>query len=103
MEDGKGYWIKMKVPATLTVHGVIPLPPAVLPTYSVLLGWNLIGFTSTSSMTANTYLAGVAGKWASLWTFDPAIGRYVKVLDTDLMLPGRGYWIYMKEAGVIVP
>jgi hypothetical protein len=103
MEDGKGYWIKMSAPATLTVHGVvISLPPAAPPTYSVLLGWNLIGFTSTSSMTANTYLAGVKDKWASLWTFDPAIGTYVKVLGMDLMLPGRGYWIYMTEAGVIV-
>jgi hypothetical protein len=104
MEDGKGYWVKMSAPATLTVYGVvIPTPPATPPTYSVLPGWNLIGFKSTSSMTANTYLTGVAGKWVSLWTFDPDVGAYDKVLGTDLMLPSRGYWIYMTEAGVIVP
>jgi hypothetical protein len=104
MEAGKGYWIKMKASATLTVYGVqIPPPPAVPPTYMVVPGWNLIGFKSISSMTANEYLASVAGKWASLWTFDPAIGTYVKVFGSQNMLPGRGYWIYMTEAGEIAP
>jgi hypothetical protein len=104
IEDGKGYWIKMKAPATLTVYGfVVQAGPGVTPpTYDVVAGWNLIGFKSTVNRSASDYLSGIAGKWVSLWTFKPGIG-YQRLYGTDNMEPGLAYWIYMLEQGTIVP
>jgi hypothetical protein len=100
MVDGVGYWIKMTAAATLTIHGSeFPAPPATPPVYHVVPGWNLIGYKEVVEMTANDYLAGV--DYVRLWTF--VDGRWVAVKGTDLMVPGRGYWIAVTEEGWIYP
>jgi hypothetical protein len=100
MEDGRGYWIRMLTPATLTVEGsVMPELGATPPTYDVAAGWNLIGFKSTVPRTADEYLEGVT--WVSLWGYDAP--DYFSVSGTENMVPGFGYWLYASEAGTIVP
>ncbi|MCL0090769.1 hypothetical protein M1O13_02080 [Dehalococcoidia bacterium] len=98
MVDGKGYWIKMSAPATLTVSGFeMPLPPDVPPEYPVFEGWNLIGFRSLAPMSAGEYLAGV--EWTKLWTFHQ--GVWTRLGPEDEMVPGRGYWLFATAAGTI--
>ena len=54
LQDGLGYWIFMDAPDTLCVVGQqLPDPPA----YQVVEGWNLIGFTSTTTMEHSEYLS----------------------------------------------
>ena len=98
MEDGKGYWVLMNAPATLTVEGfVMPPPPVVPPTYAVVAGWNLIGFRSLETMDAQDYLEGV--NWTVLWRFDEE--GFTQVLPTHDLTPGLGYWLYALEPGTI--
>jgi len=102
MVDGKGYWINMTAAATLTVHGVVnPLPPATPPAYSVAAGWNLIGFKSTTAMTAGDYLAAIAGQWTRIWGYTN--GQYGAVTSSGMLQPGGGYWIAVTSAGTIFP
>jgi len=102
MEDGKGYWIKMKGDAEVVVVGSEFLPPpASWPEYTVVEGWNLIGFKSMDAMTADEYLSSIEDKWAKLYTVEQ--GRLIRVPGGQDMEPGRGYWIYCTEAGRIAP
>ena len=112
MTTGKGYWIKMSQADTLTVCGEFmshdtTTPPA----YDVCEGWNLIGFHSKQNLEPWYYMGGW---WYSdpilykepLWTYS---GRMWKSCasagwaDTDEMERGAGYWVYVDEAGVIIP
>lgn len=99
MRDGRGYFVKMKEPGTLIVRGfVAPAPPTPPPTYSVVKGWNLIGFKSKEPVLVKDYLRALEGKWASLWTYP-----WQRLYEGNYMVPGRGYWLYATEAGEIVP
>jgi hypothetical protein len=102
MTDGKGYWIQMSQPGTITVTGVdLPAPPQTPPTYSVSVGWNLIGFKSTTGMTAAEYLAGINGNYTKIYTFDGV--SFTVVRPTDNLAPGFGYWVAVVSAGTIYP
>ncbi|KTB49354.1 hypothetical protein DEALK_02670, partial [Dehalogenimonas alkenigignens] len=102
MTDGKGYWVNMAMSATLTITGSdLPAPPATPPTYNVVVGWNLIGFKSTASMTASEYLAGITGGYTRIYRFDGT--NYIIVRTTDNLTPGAGYWIAVTGAGTIYP
>ena len=98
MEDGKGYWInKTTAPATLTVTGTkSPAAPDHTPTYSVLSGWNLIGFKSTISQLTSTYLQTLP---VSSYTLLNA-GNENK--NSGNMDSGNGYWLWMNTTGSIV-
>jgi len=97
MEDGKGYWINMTAPATLTVTGTkTPAAPDHTPTYSVLSGWNLIGFKSTISQLAATYLQTLT---ANSYTLLNASNENKNSGNMD---SGKGYWLWMNTTGSIV-
>ena len=104
MVDGKGYWVEMSAAATLTILGVeLPAPPATPPTYDVVVGWNFIGFKSTTAKTANTYLAAIDEQYTIIYAFDAVSQAYVTVLSSDNFEPGKGYWIAITAAGTIYP
>lgn len=59
-------------------------------------GWNLIGglYKPSCLMDPDQILSGGTG-----FGFD---GSYVAMdLQNDVMMPGRGYWVYAMESGVI--
>jgi hypothetical protein len=105
MKDGLGYWLDMKVPATLTIYGKpMPEPPWAPPAYDVYEGWNLIGFKSLGAMVHNTYLYNILGDYTVIWGYE---GGYFLVFPTP---PGTGeletslgYWIWMTADGTIIP
>jgi len=102
MVDGAGYWIDMDGEATLTVEGVeIKPPPDVPPSYDVVVGWNLVGFKSTSPMAAGDYLNAIVGKWTRIYGY--ADGAFFAVLSGDMMQPGLGYWLAVIDGGTIYP
>jgi len=100
MVDGDGYWISMTASATLTVSGTeMPEDPfAPLPAYPVVEGWNLVGFKSTSAKTVSEYLLGV--DYVRVYEY---VAGYNSLSASDYMMPGRGYWIAVSEAGTIYP
>jgi hypothetical protein len=93
---GRGYWIKMTEAQSLSMVGN-------LPSKSVLLssGWNLVGFNSRESLDVTAALAGISGKYAIVWGFDPAAGwkKYQPGKPSDLQTfeAGNGYWIKVTE------
>ena len=112
MVDGVGYWVFMEEADTLTTTGrQWPVPPAVPPTYDVVVGWNLIGFKSTGNSIdyavgppETGYLLNIAGTYPVLWSYDAVTGQYSNVKDVaDGMEVGHGFWIWITEVGIIVP
>ncbi len=97
MGDGKGYWINMTAPATLAVTGTkAPAAPDHAPTYGVLSGWNLIGFKSTISQLAQTYLQTLSTGSYTL------LNASNENKNSGNMDAGKGYWLWMSGAGSIV-
>ncbi len=104
IDDGKGYWVEMSDAATLTIQGVdLPTPPEMPPTYGVVVGWNLIGFKSTTPTVTSTYLAAISGQYTMIYSFNAASQIYVSVQSSGDFEPGKGYWIAITEAGTIYP
>ncbi len=103
MVDGKGYWVIMSTGATLAGTGKeLPLPPETPPTYTVVEGWNLIGFKSLTPRTAGDYLAAIAGDYTVIYRFTG--GVFSAVQASDNMILGEGYWIAITATtGTIYP
>ncbi len=100
IETGKGYWIYMNSPATLTIPGSLPLTSVALSN-----SWNLVGYNSSSSQAVTNALASIAGKYISIWAFVNGSWRVYDpnnpgVSDLTNMEPGYGYWINMKAPAV---
>lgn len=102
MVDGKGYWVKTTTASVLIAQGVeLPLPPVTPPRYKVVLGWNLIGFKEIEGMEAIDYLAGIEGKYVTIYTYQA--GQFVRIDPIEDMETGSGYWIAVTEEGYIYP
>jgi len=66
-------------------------------------GWNLISLPlEPEDIAVANVLSGISEKYAIVWGFDPAAGwkKYQPGKPSDLqeLMPGRGYWIKMREA-----
>jgi len=97
MEDGKGYWINMTAPATLTVTGTsapeAPNPPS---TYSVISGWNLIGYKSvTAYKNTSTYLSTIPSGYM---VFDQNNADKT----SSYLQHGKGYWLWSTGVGSFI-
>jgi hypothetical protein len=91
MESGRGYWIFMNQAASLQIKGTAAGK-------SITFGqdWNLVGYNSTTSMSATQALASTGGKVAALYSYNNATNTY-EVAQT--LQPGTGYWLYATEGG----
>ncbi|GAI68994.1 unnamed protein product, partial [marine sediment metagenome] len=110
MDDGWGYWVDMNTAGTLTVSGYeVCEPQAVPPDYDLAVGWNLIGFKSTTSKAILSYLgpaiAGTedtpGGTLEAIYGYNASTGVYF-IPDINLE-PGYGYWLAVNAAGKIYP
>ena len=64
IEAGRGYWIYVRNPGSIATSGA-PLQPV-----SLREGWNLVGYTGSESRPVGEALAGLAGAWSIVWTWD---------------------------------
>ena len=98
-------------------------PGTLPPSYEMGLGWNLVGFHSENVLPVTTALQSLESPdriWASLYQFNNLIefefgnedeeggaeivlGAFERELPTGDMVPGKGYWLFMVEQGVLVP
>jgi hypothetical protein len=104
MRDGKAYWINMKAAQNLTLAGrENAVPPALPPTYDVVVGWNMVGFKSTATnVTAADYLSGT--EYVRIYGFKN--GAWFTIPGpayNATMEPGLGYWVAFTEPGTIYP
>jgi hypothetical protein len=107
------------VPKKLTIIGTVLRPGEVPPTYELAAGWNLIGFHSEYPGTVENALASIMEPqiWGALYAYDnyvkfepeedppfeAVLGKFTFLGTTDTMEPGKGYWLWMKEEGILVP
>lgn len=103
----EGYWIHVTTAGTITLS-YLPQGQAVPPT-KALTGdaWNAIGHSSTGILTAGNTLMSIADSWSTLLGWNAATQAYDAAIVhpgtgvSDLMIPGKGYWIWMTTADTL--
>jgi hypothetical protein len=101
-EPGRGYEVRMRAPATLTLQGEpTSAPVAVLP------GRNDVGFNSLVPMALGQALASIRGSYAAIYTWDPAVRQFrsyfpgLPELSTlSTLQPGVGYIIMATKPAI---
>jgi parallel beta-helix repeat protein len=89
-----GFWINLAENDTLTIAGIVPKETRI----QLYEGWNMVGYPSLTSLNVSEALSGIP--YERIEGFDPnAPPEYLKLLtDTDLMIPGYGYWIKVSSS-----
>lgn len=101
MRAGIGYWVEMKVAATLNVTGSQPVS-----TTNLVPGLNIIGYTSATAKPVVEALRSIEGKYTRVEAFindkklvyDPTNPSASTLTE---MAPGYGYWIEATEAVIL--
>ncbi|GEM_PF-3499834 len=79
-------------------------------TYELFPGWNAIGFTQMVPFSAKDALFPVQNSWTQLIGFNAESQLYETSIvkggsgshiDTNLVYPGKGYWVYMNYQGTL--
>ena len=114
MQDGVGYWIYMTRPDMLYVSGYVIPPAAGPPSYSLTLGWNLIGFKPQPTVgqeqvnalpSTGGYLNSINAKYDpnNVWIYDNTRQTWTRATSTTTIQPGQGLWVYMTSAAALYP
>jgi hypothetical protein len=90
VEPGRGYWIYMNKAGSLEIKG-----SQASKSISLISGWNLVGYNSTTGLSAAQALSSVAGKVEAIYSFNTAANTYE---DVTTFQPGAGYWLYSSES-----
>ena len=91
VDNTAGIWVN--ITANCTLNG--PSKDLGNTTIWLITGWNLVGYPSNTTRTVGDALAGVP--YTYVQTYDRNLGDVVTLGPTDLMEPGKGYWIYVTE------
>ena len=101
----EGYWVYSVSPVTVTLT-FSDDPLQVPPVKEMLAGWNMFGFTGTSSASARDSLLSIRSSWTEVLGWDPAQQRFETAIinggsdahaESRLLQPTRSYWLYVSE------
>lgn len=102
MEPGRGYWLRVSHPQTVKLGGCWQ---------RLVAGQNLIAWGCSSEgfdpVAPAEGLAPMAGNLVRAWgyqggqlrLYDPQAALFS---DLEILWPGEGYWVYLKESQVIL-
>jgi hypothetical protein len=98
------YWVySTKVGPSIQYTYSTNTYPNVPPVKHLEKGWNAIGIGSRTSQSPSIALGSLQNKWDVLLSFDNGLQMYWPPIvngDQDRsLIPGQGYWIYIKEPG----
>ena len=113
---GYGYWVQTT--AFEAISALIPETDtsSVLPTASVIAGWNLLGVVDVQQNSfgkapsggdeADDYFKNL--EWKVAYSFDTSNNTWSKSIPDDgdndnEIVNGKGYWVWSTEAGTLVP
>ena len=109
MVDGSGYWVYTTSSGVmLSFNGVVVPPLSAPPSYSLVNGWNLVGFKpqpSVVSETVSTYLSSITGDYAmnSVWIYNNPTGTWSRGSASTMILVGDALWVYMTTPATLRP
>jgi hypothetical protein len=98
IEAGKGYWIYMRNPGSVTVTG----DRSNLPDVRLHIGWNLVGYNGRDGISVGNSLSEVGNGWRIVWKWDDGAWEAAMSEDFPLPLPvplltgfrnGKAYWV----------
>ncbi len=98
MKTDYGYWVKTtREGLSLQIRGR-PCPMS----FSLINGWNLIGFNSLQSMPVEEALKGIQGEVECVWGYKDGVWSVYDpqnpgVSDLEEIEPGMGYWVKLSE------
>ncbi len=104
----QGLWIYSKAPGQVSFIFKNDQTPS--PGILMSPGWNSIGFTRTTPVSAREALLPVQYAWTQLFGFNAESQAYESSIinggtgshsDTNLIYPGKGYWIFMNGQGTL--
>ena len=108
---GYGYWIETPNSTVLSTVIVESAQGAVVPTFPVTSGWNLLGVVDiergeagVTKRPVSEYLASVA--WSFAYGFDNQTNSWEKLAnapDGGDVVNGAGYWVWIEEPGLLIP
>ena len=100
--DGMGLWVMMTASGTVYVEGYVIPPAGSPPQYSLVKGWNLLGFKPqpdpSMQETLGTYLTGLPVNSyvsSSVFIYDNANAVWVRANPGTFLDPGQALWIDM--------
>ena len=118
MDSSRGYWVHTTTFESLAIEipgiagGAQTLPPSI----ALVKGWNLVSVISLDkSVTAidpDQYFTGLT--WSRAYSFSAATEKFAGIIPQastatddatiqDRVTVGNGYWVFLREAGDLVP
>jgi PKD repeat protein len=97
-------WIYSEHTAAIPLH-FAPDAMQIPPTTKLTKGWNTIGITSVSQISAHNALLSMKDDWVYVIGYDATTQRYEQTImnvpesHNSILVPGKGYWIYMSVEG----
>lgn len=98
-----GLWLDLTTPGVLDVTSTSQLST----TIHLCLGWNLISYPLQQPQSLEKALAPIEGQYSRVFAYESASGADPWTVfspsadewgnDLDVMLPGRGYWIFAEQ------
>ena len=108
ISDGMGLWVYMTAADTLNVEGYVITPAGSPHQYSLIKGWNLVGYkpqpypVTVEPVSAYiTSLPGTSYDASSIWVYDN-VGQYNQGTGATLN-PGQAFWILMLTPATLSP
>ncbi len=102
MVDGNGYWIFMSSADTLYILGDIIVPGSLPPAYSLVPGWNLVGFKpqpSIANETVHDYLSSISGKYDpnNVWVYNNTSTNWTRAQGSTWLVPNQALWVLVNS------
>jgi hypothetical protein len=76
---------------------------------SLSTGWNLVGYSGSSSTTPASAFSSISGEYSVIWSYDEASQTWSWYIpggsenNLESVVPGQAYWVLMNEPGVFTP
>jgi len=76
--------------------------------YSLVQGWNLVGFKpepAVQNETVGAYLSSITGNYNvnNVWVYDNSSQSWIRADSSYMLQPGQGMWVLMTASATLRP
>jgi hypothetical protein len=109
IDASRAYWMHANafVDVVTNIAGLQAGAAGLPPSYDLVAGWNLVPVTTTNvgdtDPDADTYFSGLS--WSRAYGYDNSSNSFTGILPdgNEVTAIGKGYWVFLKAAGTLVP